>query len=315
MEQESENLSHIQGHFVTRDRQLSLLIKTDNPYQVLEEVHILFSDMFRNGDFTQISQVFEDVIQLFNGNFPGFKSSTTPYHNLKHTTDVFLAMARLIHGAHCQKAALNEVDVRLGLIAALMHDTGYIQKHSENYGSGAKLASLHVGRGIELMTRNLTLYGYSRDQILQCEQAILCTDLEKPLNTIPFHSPSTNLLGTMLASADLLAQTADRTYLEKLPLLYREFTESGAGNYECEIDLIKDAPHFNNRMNERLTIQLNGVNSFFQNHFRIRWDIDADLYQEAIDRAMTYLAHILESNAENYKSHLRRALTRTFHET
>ncbi len=108
----------------------------------------------------------------------------------------------------------------------------------------------------------------------------------------------------MLASADLLAQTADRTYLEKLPLLYREFKEAGTGNYECELDLIKDATLFNDRMNARLTTQLDSVNRFFQNHFRIRWNIDADLYQVAIERAMTYLAHMLESDAESYKIHL-----------
>ena len=66
-------------------------------------------------------------------------------------------------------------------------------------------------------------------------------------------------------------------------------------------------------MNERLTTQLGSVNRFFQNHFRARWDIDADLYQVAIERSMTYLAHILKFDANNYKIHLRRALSRTFH--
>jgi hypothetical protein len=112
----------------------------------------------------------------------------------------------------------------------------------------------------------------------------------------------------MLASADLLAQTSDRTYLEKLPLLFREFKEAGTGNYECELDLIKDATLFNERMNERLTTQLNSVNRFFLNHFRVRWNIDVDLYQEAIERSMAYLAHILKSDVENYKIHLRRVL-------
>lgn len=291
--------------------QLSLLVNTTDPYKVLEEVKTIFQDMFSKGDFTLLSAVFEDVFSLFSGKLEGFKACDTPYHNLKHTTDVFLAMARLIHGAQTQGFALNTIDVNLGLVAALMHDTGYIQKDSENYDSSAKLAPAHIDRSIAFMAHVLTQKGYSHDSVLQCEQAILCTNLEKPLNTIPFQSPSGKLIGEMLASADLLAQTADRTYLEKLPLLYREFKEAGTGNYECELDLIKDATLFNNRMNERLTTQLNSVNHFFQNHFRIRWDIDADLYQEAINRAMVYLAHILESDAENYKSHLRRALTRS----
>jgi hypothetical protein len=224
-------------------------------------------------------------------------------------------MARLIHGAHIEGVTLGAMDANMGLIAALMHDVGYMQKKSEKYDSSAQLASVHVDRGIAFMDHILTQKGCSRDSILECKQAILCTDLEKPLATIPFQSPSGELMGKMLASADLLAQTSDRTYLEKLPLLYREFKEAGAGNYACEIDLIKDATLFNERMNARLTTQLDGVNRFFQHHFRVRWDIDADLYQVAIDRAMAYLASVLKSDAENYKSHLRRALTQTFHKT
>ena len=288
--------------------QLSLLVNTTDPNEVLKEVKIIFQDMFSKGDFTLLSAVFEDVVSLFSGKLEGFKACDTPYHNLRHTTDVFLAMARLLHGAHTQGFALNTIDANLGLVAALMHDTGYIQKDSENYDSSAKLASVHIDRSIAFMAHVLTQKGYSRDRVLQCQQAILCTDLDKPLNTIPFQSPSGKLIGKILASADLLAQTADRTYLEKLPLLYREFKEAGTGNYECELDLIKDATLFNDRMNERLTTQLNSVNRFFQNHFRARWDIDADLYQVAIERSIAYLAHILKSDAKNYKIHFRRAL-------
>ncbi len=98
-------------------------------------------------------------------------------------------MARLIHGAHIEGVALNAIDANLGLVAALMHDIGYIQKDSENYDSSAKLASAHIDRSIEFMVHLLTQKGYSRDSVLQCEQAILCTDLEKPLTTIPFPVP------------------------------------------------------------------------------------------------------------------------------
>jgi len=296
-------------------RQLSLLLDMNTPSKVLEEVNTLLLDMFDEHDFDIVSSVFESVASLFYGKLPGFKACDTPYHNLKHTTDVFLAMARLIHGAHADGVALNALDASVGVVAALMHDAGYIQKDSETLDNSAELAPVHVDRGIELMTHILAQKGYSRDSILQCKQAILCTDLETPLNTIPFESQTGELLGKMLASADLLAQTSDRTYIEKLPLLYREFKEAGNGNYECELDLIKDATLFNSRMNERLTTQLNSVNRFFQTHFRARWNIDADLYQEAIDRAMTYLAHILKSDVKNYKPHLRRALSRTFYET
>ena len=295
--------------------QLSLLIDMNDPHKVLKEVEVIFLEMFNTGDFTLVSAVFEDIIALFSGKYQGFKACDTPYHNLKHTTDVFLAMARLVHGAHIEEASLTEMDANMGLIAALMHDVGYIQKDSENYDRSAKLASVHVDRGIAFMIHILTQKGCSQGSILECKQAILCTDLEKPLTTIPFTSPSGELIGKMLASADLLAQTSDRTYLEKLPLLYREFKEAGARNYESELDLIKDASQFNVRMNERLSTQLDSVNRFFQSHFQVRSDIEADLYQVAIERSLAYLASVLKSDADNYKVHLRRALPRTLHET
>ena len=287
--------------------QVSLLLDMNAPMKVLEEVNTLFSNMFDAHDVDRISSVFDNVVALFSGKLPEFKACDTPYHNLKHTTDVFLAMARLLHGAHAQGVSLNALDAGVGVAAALMHDTGYIQKDSETYDNSAELAPVHVDRSIEFMTRILTSKGYSQDSIRTCKQAILCTDLETPLQTIPFASPTGELLGKMLASADLLAQTSERTYLEKLPLLYREFKEAGTENYECELDLIKDATQFNRRMNERLTTQLDCVNRFFQTHFRTRWHINVDLYQLAIDRAMTYLASVLKSDADNYRIHLRRA--------
>ena len=45
------------------------------------------------------------------------------------------------------------------------------------------------------------------------------------LEEIPFRSDETRAMGRILGSADLIAQMADRTYLEKFPLLFEEFQE------------------------------------------------------------------------------------------
>ena len=111
-----------------------------------------------------------------------------------------------------------------------------------------------------------------------------------------------------MPSADLVGQTADRTYLEKLPFLYFEFKEVGTGNYDSELDLIKDAVLFNDHMHERLVNQLDNVKHFLKNHFQVRWEIDMDLYQVAINHSITYLASVLDSNAKNFQIHFRRAL-------
>ncbi len=66
--------------------QLSLLGRIcDNPDRVLEEVKIIFLDMFNNGDFTLLSAVFEDVVSLFSGNISRVQSLLT---HLTTTSDI-----------------------------------------------------------------------------------------------------------------------------------------------------------------------------------------------------------------------------------
>ena len=53
-------------------------------------------------DSSLIENTFNDIILLFKGKFPGYRSSNTKYHNLEHTCAVPLATTRLIHGLHVQ---------------------------------------------------------------------------------------------------------------------------------------------------------------------------------------------------------------------
>ncbi len=41
-------------------------------------------------------------------------------------------------------------------------------------------------------------------------------------------------------------------------------------------------------------------------HFKARFDLDRDLYAEAVKKNMTYLSHILEKYMKAYRDHLRR---------
>lgn len=286
--------------------QLSLLVNTTNPYKVLEEVKTIFQDMFSKGDFTLLSAVFEDVVSLFSGNFQGFKACDTPYHNLRHTTDVFLAMARLIHGAHTQGFALNTIDVNLGLVAALMHDTGYIQNNSENYGSGAELLTVHVQRSITFMQKHLSDMESTTDFISRCETVILCTDLDYPFNQRCFVTDTDKRMGQMIAASDLLAQTADRIYIEKLPLLFQEFQKAGIKSHENELGLIKEAPQFNDFMRHRLANELDGVDRYMRPHFKCRWGINLNMYQVTIDRSVSHLSSSRITDNSNYRKYFRR---------
>jgi hypothetical protein len=296
---EAESLKH-------RDVQLSLLTDMNQPLCVLEEIKTLFYMMHHGADLKAFETLFMDMIDLFSGKYPGFKACTTGYHNLKHTTDTTLAMARLIHGLYVLDSIFNEKEMILGIMAALMHDVGYIQESTENAGTGARLALLHVQRGIEFMRNYLEKKGYAEQDIQFVENAIACTDLNSPIDTIRFNGNNGELIGKMLAAADLLAQTADRNYLEKLPLLFVEFKEAGISNYETEIDLFEDSLAFNERMNQRLENDLDGVNRYMPAHFKIRWNIDKDMYQESIDKSIQYLTTFLDQDASSYSACLKR---------
>ena len=129
--------------------QLSSLIDMQEPYSVLGEVKTVYGMMFPGMEFEVVRLFFDDIVRLFRGEFPGYRKCNTEYHDLKHTTDTFLATARLIHGAIADGHRFSERSARLGLISALMHDTGYSQTIDDEKGTGAKYTIEHVDRSID----------------------------------------------------------------------------------------------------------------------------------------------------------------------
>jgi hypothetical protein len=66
----------------------------------------------------------------------------------------------------------------------------------------------------------------------------LCTDLAVDISTIVFPS-KVELRRKIVGAADLMAQMADRTYLETLLLMYYEFREAKLGDCESEVETIR----------------------------------------------------------------------------
>jgi len=78
--------------------------------------------------------------------YPGYIPIQTPYHDLRHTLDVFICAVRLLHGVHLSGTPLDDEEITLVMIAALLHDIGYAQKVDEANGSGAQFTQVHVKR-------------------------------------------------------------------------------------------------------------------------------------------------------------------------
>jgi len=234
-------------------------------------------------DPSPIEKIYEDIIRLFYGEFPGYRASNTKYHNLEHTCSVTLASARLIHGLHVQRQVFPPRLVQLCLIGALFHDTGLIQTKDETEGTGAQHTIGHEERSIAFMEKYLTEKGFSQEDIRDCSHIIMCTELSLSLAEIPFNSEEVRTMGKVLGTADLVAQMADRNYQEKLLLLFLEFEEAGMEEFKSPLELFRKTEEFYRSVaRKRLTGELEGVSSAALYHFRERWKIDKNLYEESI---------------------------------
>ncbi|MFZ5452038.1 MAG: hypothetical protein ACOZF2_09250 [Thermodesulfobacteriota bacterium] len=289
-----------------QDKFEDLLLMSD-PHAVFAEVRYILSLLIADFDDTALNQVFQDVVRLFKGEYPGYRQCNTWYHDLKHTTDCLLAMARLLHGAALNGLAMPEREVSLGLIAALLHDTGYLQTADDLEGTGAKYTLVHVPRSVAFMEKYFPQAGFSARDLDYCRCCINCTGLEVSIGEIAFESEHHQIVGWMLGTADLLGQMADRTYLERLPFLYREFEEGKVPGFASELDLLKKTPAFWEFTKQRLIQELGNVARYMRDHFRVRWGLDRDLNQETIEGNIAYLEFILENHESDYRWHLRRS--------
>jgi hypothetical protein len=201
---------------------------------------------------------------------------------------------------------LTSEQVTLGLVCALMHDTGYIQRTDEQQGEMAFKSLTDVGRSIAFMDQYKSDRGLSPEIFRHSSVILTCTDLSAKISEIHFPSPEIALLGKLIGTADLLGQMADRTYLEKLLFLFDEFRDGGVMGYKSELDLLRKTRDFYRMSRQRLAKDLAGVNECMRSHFKLRWNLDRDLYMEALERHMAYLMHILKNHEKDYRRYLRR---------
>ena len=268
-------------------------ISLDNPQEVMAEVKKSVVAMFGAFDFNQFDQVFKDILKLFHGNYPGYRPCNTLYHDLSHTMDCLLVTAKLIHGASLSGITFEKNDVSLGLISALMHDTGYIQAVDDKTGTGAKYTACHIERSIGFMEGYFHDHGFPAAYASICSNFLRCTGLEVKIAEIKFKSREHEILGQILGAADLIGQMANDNYLEKLPFLYNEFKEAGVPGYNNEFDLLKKTPAFWEMVKKRLVLELGQVDRYLRDYLRILRGINQDLYRQAIDRNIERLQSLL----------------------
>lgn len=286
--------------------QLSRLIDASKPNNVLREVKRIFSYHYSPRHFSEVRRCYTLIVDLFQGRFPGYKDCNTEYHNLHHTLDVFLAAARLLDGYNLKKKGFSSSSAINLLQAALFHDAGYIQEDWDKDGTGAKYTMRHVERSVTFLAGHGEVFEISAEAVASISQMIQCTNLSVEIDEMSFISAEGKAAGKILGTADLLGQMADRAYLEKLLFLYYEFKEAGIGGYKTEYDIIRKNVDFYEMTKRRFSNELMRMYRYALYHFRERFNIDRNLYLQAINRHIAYLKKIIKDDRTNFRQKLKR---------
>jgi hypothetical protein len=179
-------------------------------------------------NISRIETIFNDVVRLFSGDFQGYQGCDTDYHDLEHTFQVLKPFFQIIDGWNRsgQKPKVSYKFFELGVIAVLLHDSGYIKKSGDDDGTGAKYTFVHIGRSIQFAREYLSSKAFNLgfNDILAVGNMIRCTGvLERDRR---FTCNEERICGYALGIADLIGQLSAKNYPEKLPVLYNEFKEA-----------------------------------------------------------------------------------------
>ncbi len=280
-------------------------INVENPDEVRDAVLQLFATRFPGADLAPLRQAFADVKSLFAGTLPGYLPCDTLYHDLRHTLDMTLAMARLLDGherAHVPAEQLGARRAMMGVVVALFHDSGYMKRASEAHiENGAVFTKVHVSRSADFITRYLPRIGFA-EEAEPASRLVHFTGYEMDIDDILLHDPKNRLLGCMVGTADLIGQMSDRMYLEKCrEFLYPEFVWGSIARetladgreivrYSSPEDLMLKTPGFYEYVaRQRIEKKLGGVDRYAESHFD-----GPSLYQSEIDRNMQFLKDAIQ---------------------
>jgi hypothetical protein len=253
-----------------------------------------------------LDAAFRDFERLFTGKFPGYLGCDTVYHDLQHTLDETLASARLIvayERTHAAADRLGAERATMGLITALFHDAGYIRDANDaEHRNGAELTRSHVSRSAAFLASYLPTIGMAA-WVPVATQIVHFTGYERSFDDIRLDDPRDRAVGHLVGTGDLIAQMADRCYLEKCrDRLYSEFVLAGVAlgqdaggvptvRYGSGLDVLRSTPEFHaEAMRSRLDGEFGSAYRYLEVLFNGR-----NPYMEAIQRNLDFLQEVLRT--------------------
>jgi hypothetical protein len=281
-------------------------VNVEDPARVRDAVMALYAARYPGIELAPLERAFADFKSLFQGSYPGYLACDTLYHDMRHTLDMTLALARLVDGHERSCAASERLGPRramLGVLVALLHDSGYLKRASEgSIANGAVFTKTHVTRGADFISAYLPRIGFGAEAGTAA-RLVHFTGYEMEIDEIRIEDPRDRLIGCLVGTADLIGQMSDRMYLEKCrEFLYQEFVWGKIARerlpdghevvrYASAEDLIIKTPGFYEYVaRTRIQKKLGGVDRFAEAHFD-----GQNLYQSEIERNMDFLRQTIET--------------------
>ena len=289
------------------DYDVTNTVQVSNPASVRRAVHALFTETFPGTSFDKLWLAFYDFERLFTGRFPEYMGCDTTYHDMQHTLDMTLALARLVAGYERSVEPPDRLGPRraqMAIITSLFHDAGYIRHKTrdKDFANGAEFTLYHVSRSADFLRRYLPELGLAAD-VGVASMIVHFTGYELDLDEIELDDPRDVICGHLIGTADLIAQMADRCYLEKCrDRLYSEFVVGGVAvehaspgeymvRYESGMDLLKKTPVFYQQvMRDRLNSKFTRVYRYIEVLYN-----GQNPYIDAIRNNITHLVRIIET--------------------
>lgn len=276
-------------------------VDTADPVAVQAEVCAVYRRLFRDEEARSVQRAFQWALTCFLGSYPGYLAIDARYHDLEHTLQGTLCLARLVEGRDRSGILprVNREVFDLSLVAILFHDMGYLKTADDREGTGAKYTLVHVDRSVEFAGRFLKEQGLGAGEILAVQQMIRCTGVNVDLETIPFQNDLVRLAGYALGTSDLVGQMAASDYPEKLPVLYEEFLEAADfnggwsanfGPFDSAIHLMSQTNGFySSYVKPKIEKDLGGLYRFLANPY----PGGPNDYMESIDRNLLRVKEIV----------------------
>lgn len=276
-------------------------VQVSSSQAVSDAICELFAPTWSPSALITLRQAFVDFQRLFNGEFPGYFGCDTVYHDMQHSLDGTLACARLIAGHERTQPAPERFGEQLGVLGVvitLFHDAGYIRRHDEAQRHGAEFTTSHVSRSAQFLTQYLPTIGLAQHSAAAAG-IVHFTGYEMGFEQIQPGDDRLRRLGHLIGTADLIAQLADRCYLEKCrDRLYPELAlgilaDPGASRtqFASGWDVLRQTPQFIDDLRRK---RLDGEFAGAYHHLEVLFG-GSNPYLDAIERNERYLRQALDT--------------------